>query len=678
MTTARVRGRAREASRAAAALRLRWGLRGKLTLVLGLCLLLLVGLASVAGSWLLRTTEARLGEALARNLTLYNGQRVLTPVLRELALAQRLAGSELTRRWLRDESNPGNRALFLTEAEGYRRAFADPSLFVASVKTGGYYFSDDRHRIGPRPAYVLNPQKPDDRWFFRTVKAAQDFNIAVDWNATTRVTKLWLDVKVRSGGQTLGLVGTGIDLTDFLRGYADRPEPGVTPLVFNRAGDVLAYPDLQHLDYQSGQPAQGRVGGVEQFLNRAADRAALRRAMRDLADRPNETALLRVQFGGSPQLLTLSSLPQLGWYVATAVDLQAAQVLDHDLLRDAALVTAALLAALLLGLSLVLHRAVLRPLLGLTASVRAVQRGEAPPPPQARSRDEIGELTEAFGAMTRQVQAHTAELEERIQDRTRQLVAVNAQVTAAHQHLRDGLDYASLIQAVILPGPAPEWPHFALWRPRDTVGGDFYLILPSDEGCLFGVIDCAGHGVPGALMTMLAHSALHSALDEVGPADPARLLTHLDAGWRALLGGQAAPPQVATTLDAGLAYLNRKTRNVTFAGAKISLLCCRGGEVRELRGAGRAIGGRRPPQFTNTAVPAPPDTALYLTTDGLLDQAGGPQGYGFGQARLHALLASLSTEDGPEAQRLAAEEALDAYQGQTPQRDDITLLGFFT
>lgn len=683
MVTARprpVRGAPRQDGRAENGARsgVRWGLRGKLVLLLALCLLLVVVLAGLVGSWLLHATEARLGESLARNLTQYNEQRVLTPVLRELALAQRLAESELTRRWLKDERDPEKRTLFLTEAEGYRGAFTDHSYFVASTTSGGYYFSDATHRIGSRPTYLLNPGKPADRWYFETLKANRPFNIAVDRNAITGVTKLWFDVLVREGGRTLGMVGTGIDLTEFLRSYANRPEEGVTPLIFNAAGDVLAYPDLSRLDYQSDGDSGPDTHGVYQFLDRSADRAALRQAMRDLTTRPDETSLLRVRFDGRPQLLTLSAVPQLGWYAATAVNLQAAQVLDRDLLRDAALLTAALLAALLLGLSLIVHRAVLTPLLGLTASVRAVERGEAPAALQARTHDEIGELTRAFSAMTRQVQAHTAELEGRIQDRTRQLEAVNAEVSAANRHLRDSIDYASLIQTVILPGAAPEWPHFALWRPRDTVGGDFYLIRPSPsgDGCLFGVIDCAGHGVAGALMTMLAHSALQSALDQTGPADPARLLTQLDAQWRALLRDRPVPPQVATTLDAGFAYLDRKASTVTFSGAKINLLFCRGAVVRELQGGNRAVGSRRPPQFGNTVVPTPEDTALYLTTDGLLDQAGGPHGYSFGHERLHALLVKIGRQD-PEAQRLEAEQALDAYRGPLPQRDDITLLGFF-
>lgn len=191
------------------------------------------------------------------------------------------------------------------------------------------------------------------------------------------------------------------------------------------------------------------------------------------------------------------------------------------------------------------------------------------------------------------------------------------------------------------------------------------------------MIDCAGHGVAGALMTMLAHSALRSALEETGPNDPAQLLTHLDTQWRALLRDRPVPPQVATTLDAGFAYLDRKARTVTFAGAKINLLFCRGNVVCELEGSRRAVGSRRPPKFANTMVPTPGDTALYLTTDGLLDQAGGPHGYSFGRERLHSLLVKISSQD-PESQRLEAEQALDAYRGELRQRDDITLLGFFT
>ncbi|WP_163007751.1 SpoIIE family protein phosphatase, partial [Pseudomonas viridiflava] len=77
--------------------------------------------------------------------------------------------------------------------------------------------------------------------------------------------------------------------------------------------------------------------------------------------------------------------------------------------------------------------------------------------------------------------------------------------------------------------------HFVLWKPRDVVGGDFYVFRSEGNNCLLGIMDCAGHGVPGALMTMLARAAIDLAITEAGPADPACILARTDSAIRAML-----------------------------------------------------------------------------------------------------------------------------------------------
>jgi serine phosphatase RsbU (regulator of sigma subunit) len=133
--------------------------------------------------------------------------------------------------------------------------------------------------------------------------------------------------------------------------------------------------------------------------------------------------------------------------------------------------------------------------------------------------------------------------------------------------------------------------------------------------------------------------------------------------------------QAATHMDAGLAYVDFATRTITFSGAKVSLYWCVDAQVEELTGDRFAIGGKRQPVFTNRSIPLDERATFYLSTDGLLDQAGGPKGLGFGRSRFVDLL--LNNADKTfEQQREAISQALAEYQGKLPQRDDIKLLGF--
>ena len=298
------------------------------------------------------------------------------------------------------------------------------------------------------------------------------------------------------------------------------------------------------------------------------------------------------------------------------------------------------------------------------------------PPPGL---DELGDLSRAFGTMATQIRSNTEELEHKVQARTQALEEAGRNIQRAYQQINDSIDYASLIQRSILPGRQMTQllgqQQFVLWRPRDVVGGDFYVFRADGSRYLVGVVDCAGHGVPGALMTMLARSALDHAMNMVGIASPAAILGHLDATMRALLQHGDLPRAIATNMDVGLAFVDRDTRTLRYSGAKISLYQCDGQEVKEIKGGRRAIGDRRQGSYTDTDICMQAGVTYYLTTDGFLDQAGGDMGYGFGNTRFAQLL--LQHAQLPMDQQASALDlVLEGYRGSYAQRDDITLLSF--
>jgi serine phosphatase RsbU (regulator of sigma subunit) len=207
-------------------------------------------------------------------------------------------------------------------------------------------------------------------------------------------------------------------------------------------------------------------------------------------------------------------------------------------------------------------------------------------------------------------------------------------MTATHKKIADSIDYASLIQTAVLPHRqlARHFGahYFVLWKPRDVVGGDFYVFHQDSDNFLIGVVDCAGHGVPGALMTMLAHAAISHAIAEVGLHDPA---------------------------------------------AKMSLYICDDGRVEEIKGARRPLAHKRMGEFANTALSLTPGRTYYLVTDGYLDQAGGDDGFCFGNDRFKQALQTHADLPLTE-QSDAFAETLARYQRSQPQRDDITIVSF--
>jgi serine phosphatase RsbU (regulator of sigma subunit) len=648
------------------------GLRAKSVLALLGSILLVLALAIAAGWRIVQYTEENLGSAYARNVTRLNRQRILTPVLRELALSQQFAESRVTLNWLNDEKDPTKRDYFFQEAKQYQKSFEDHSYFLIARDSKHYYFNDNKSTFSDRPRYSLHKTDPNDAWFFNTMKSNASFNINVDRDTKLKVTKVWFNVLVKENGRNIGLAGTGLALTPFLNRFITNSEPGITPAILDTAGDIQAYPDPRLIDYSSINDKGTSHSTVFQLLKNPEDIAAMRKAMVVAKNNSELIPVFWATFAGSPKLVAVAFVPNLNWFAVTAVDLKTAQVLDEQIWLPLFLTGIALLVLLIVSVMLAVNRILLKPLLRLTDSVQTVAAGNYDVQLPPAGGDELGALTKAFASMTQRVKSHTAELEDRVAERTSELMNVNRKID-------DSIQYARLIQNAILPGREMDTVlkdnYFVLWQPRDVVGGDFYLFRSSPQGCLVGIIDCAGHGVPGAFMTMITHSALNVAIETLGLTDPAALLSDVDERIRAILQEEIQETLVATHLDAGLVYIDYAKQVATYSGAKTSLYYCRDSQVNELKGSRYAIGGKRANNFTNQQIAATPDVTFYFSTDGILDQAGGNRGYGFGNKRFTQFLQNNSHLSFSEQRKVLLEE-LTKYQGSLPRRDDVTVLGF--
>jgi PAS domain S-box-containing protein len=255
-------------------------------------------------------------------------------------------------------------------------------------------------------------------------------------------------------------------------------------------------------------------------------------------------------------------------------------------------------------------------------------------------------------------------------------------LTDAYEVIAGSIEYASRIQRSMLPDAAlldalvPD--HFVIWEPRDRVGGDAYWCHRWGRGALLALGDCTGHGVPGAFMTLIANGAMEMALLEVPPGDPAMLLSRVHGLIQSLLGQDSPGGESNDGLDIGICYIPPRGGTIAFAGARISLFRVLGDTVEEVRGDKQGVGYRAVPHaahFTNQAIEPRPGKILYMTSDGLLDQVGGPRRRGFGKRRFLALLQEIAPLPLAE-QRAAIVTALAEHQGDEERRDDVSVIGF--
>ena len=649
--------------------------RSFLTLLITCALVLL---PAGALSWLmLDSVQQHFAEGYAINANQLSRERIFAPISKERALASRMAHSGITRQWLTHETNEDYRTFFFQDAEGFRQEFRDHAYFIINTDSRNYYFNSNETEFSDQPHYQLSPDTPADDWFFSTLQAKADFNINVDHNPQLNTTRLWFNILIREQGKVIGIAGSGIDLSHFILDFLNSAE-GVTPIIIDRQGAIQIHPDASLIALNSA--AEGRAALSNQIfsqLNNPDEIQALHQAMAQAEQQPGSTSLLYLHLQGHKQLLALGYIPELSWHVLTAVDLDTAQAIDNFWFWPLLALAIGMILVLLLLFGLGVDRLFLRPLRQLHQSAQALSAGHYDVQLPVTRDDELGELSRSFAVMAGRIRDNAQELESRVESRTLALQEANREMREAHRKIEDSIAYAGLIQQAILPHQALAALSdqcAVLWQPRDGVGGDFFLIHDLGDRYLLGVADCAGHGVPGAMMAMLGHAALEQAVRELGCNDPAALLHHADQTLRSMLGNDNDANVLATSMDIGLALVEPRRNQLTYAGARIALCFTDGTEVHQVRGGKRSLADKRQCEYQNHQLSLSGHT-FYLCSDGLLDQSGGTDGFGFGHNRFaqHILThAHLPLA----AQRDALHTALSEYQGAHPQRDDVTVLCF--
>ena len=279
------------------------------------------------------------------------------------------------------------------------------------------------------------------------------------------------------------------------------------------------------------------------------------------------------------------------------------------------------------------------------------------------------------------LQEYNRTLEQRVTERTQALHASFREIEQANRKIMESIEYATRIQRSLLPDPnlfqtyLPQ--SFVLWMPRDIVGGDFYFTDFFDEGCLIAVLDCTGHGIPGALMTMIAFSALKRVIRDDGCRRPGEILQRLNQIVKTSLHQETQYALSDDGLDIAICAVNFHTRQLTFAGAKLPLYYTYHAQLTRIHPDRHSIGYRRSQidfVFREHEIPLQAGMNFYLCTDGYLDQLGGDPPRRFGSRRLEELLRTQSAQSFA-VQREVLLQTFRAHQGDGKQQDDLTIFG---
>ena len=400
---------------------------------------------------LIHSINEKWGRQFVERQVMFDKYRTLSPLMREITLARKMADDPDIIRMSVNEGDPEIRRKGIAAMENYRFNFRDHSYFAAMMSSGNYYFNDAANQYqGKQLRYVLSPENAKDKWFYATIANGKDYQVNLDPDVHLGVTKVWINVLIKNQGKISGVVGTGIDLTDFLKETVSISQQGVHNLFIDKSMAIQLDNDPALIDYMSLAKNVSERVKVDKLLKNTDDIEHLRVVMQQLENSPEQYKTLWVDFADGKHLLGVAYLPEVGWFDLTLMDTDSLQLIKNRLQIPLLFGTVFLLALIAMGLAL--RRWVLAPIAALQLSTDKIKRGEYDVDSPSRGGSEIDRLSHSFANMAERVRDTNFDLEQKVHERTDELRRM-----AAYEQFRNRMlelltgegSLASILESVV-------------------------------------------------------------------------------------------------------------------------------------------------------------------------------------------------------------------------------------
>lgn len=279
-------------------------------------------------------------------------------------------------------------------------------------------------------------------------------------------------------------------------------------------------------------------------------------------------------------------------------------------------------------------------------------------------------------------------LEEKVQERTLEIIEKNKllekqrnEIEQKNKKITDSIIYAQRIQQAILPIESvirkilPDF--FVIFEPKDIVSGDFYWVEEKDNILFFSTVDCTGHGVPGAFISIIGYNILNQALHQYQLVQPSKILYFLNKELHKTLRQDYEDFIVKAGMDIALCALNKEKKVITFSGAHNPLYLIRNGELLQFKSNYYPIGvsfGEEIRTFEDNEIQIEHDDLLYIFSDGYIDQFGGPKRKKFLSSRLREILLQINMLPMHQQKEILINRFAE-WKGDNEQVDDVLVLG---
>lgn len=333
-------------------------------------------------------------------------------------------------------------------------------------------------------------------------------------------------------------------------------------------------------------------------------------------------------------------------------------------------------------------RVITNPIKKLVDHVNRISNGNLSERADVSGSIEIVTLSRRFNKMISELEELYNDLEKKVRDRTAEVVAqkeeleVQRDMLAEQQkHIMDSIHYSKRLQNAILP--THDFVHelfpdsFILYLPKDIISGDFYWFHRNEHKSYFSAIDCTGHGVPGALVSMVGQNWLNYAVKDLKLEKPSEILDALNDGVMSTFKERDDESSVKDGMDIALCAIDYENMKLEYAGAYNPVVIISNEEINMIKGDKFPIGAffkGVKGKFACHEVDVKKGDTVYVFSDGYSDQFGGPDNFKFLSKRFRQLLFDIHQKPMME-QRQILEETIHKWRGSMEQLDDITIIG---
>jgi serine phosphatase RsbU (regulator of sigma subunit) len=258
---------------------------------------------------------------------------------------------------------------------------------------------------------------------------------------------------------------------------------------------------------------------------------------------------------------------------------------------------------------------------------------------------------------------------------------IELEIQNKNKKINDSINYAKRIQNAILPSSRliskALKDSFILYKPRDVVSGDFPWFVQIKDDIFIAAVDCTGHGVPGALLSLIGYFLLNDIVRSRKVTDPGKILDLLDEGVTQTLRQDQDDSATKDGMDIALCRIQVATRELEYSGAHRPLYIMKAGVMDEVKGNKFPIGGgifKNQTNFTTTKIQLEHGDSVYFSSDGFPDQFGGPENRKFGPKKVREIVERVHNQSMAEAEKVFDLE-WETWRGETKQTDDVLLIG---